>query len=491
MGFKTDREFLRNISIGAVGTKQVASLLTAGGFRIIELERYCSCNKIWATKIKRLRVPDLLCLKTGIRIECRAKSTLKLTMSHAVKNVERAWDKGLRDEDLIAFIHCTPEHDGWSAADRVNLFAVGQLRATAHLAGLGRMKAASEGSEIQLTWPSTVPATAGNVVAVSEDRIETVLSGGRRQSYRLQRKDVRLSPHVAAGESFDAGDTMIASVVPLRVRRVAPARVQYDFVADLDNTSSETVYAAVKALGFLPELGEGAVRKLNAIAVGEADVRIRLEAAASLARLEEDVGWQYLADIALNAESLPEHRMEAVLILGELPVARSAALLREIAENTGNSSESRAAAVWGLAAMPADQAINVFQYVSDDDELTAVHAIVAGSRVITNENLAAVLNDVGEDPRRSAGLIRAVLRSSCDAVPMVIEKLKTATGDRRSWLVYFLASIGRAKCIDHLRKSAPELLSQLEFFWTYQTENWTNRLDVADQIVFLAQQNLR
>lgn len=122
VGFKSDREFLRIVSIGAVGTRKVAELLRAGGFRIIELERYCSCNKIWATKIKRLRVPDLLCLKTGIRIECRAKSVLKVTMSHAVSNADRAWDKGLRDDDFVVFIRCTPQDDGWQAADRLSLF---------------------------------------------------------------------------------------------------------------------------------------------------------------------------------------------------------------------------------------------------------------------------------------------------------------------------------------------------------------------------------
>ena len=141
--------------------------------------------------------------------------------------------------------------------------------------------------------------------------------------------------------------------------------------------------------------------------------------------------------------------------------------------------------------MPADAASGVFRYVSDDDESTAVHAIVAGARVVTDENLNAVLSDVGEDRRRSSGIVRAVLRSSCDAVPIVIQQLKTAKGDRRSWLLYFLASIGRERCADHLRHSAPELLSQLEFYWTHQAENWTNRLDVADQIDFLGQQNLR
>ena len=71
------------------------------------------CNKIWATKIKRLRIPDLICLKCGRRIESRAKSKLEIKMSDNEKNPDRRWDAGLRDEDLIAFIKCRAHNGGW------------------------------------------------------------------------------------------------------------------------------------------------------------------------------------------------------------------------------------------------------------------------------------------------------------------------------------------------------------------------------------------
>jgi len=38
------------------------------------------------------------------------------------------------------------------------------------------------------------------------------------------------------------------------------------------------------------------------------------------------------------------------------------------------------------------------------------------------------------------------------------------------------------------RKLPAEIRATLEFFWTHHAENWTNRLDVADQIDFLQQQ---
>ena len=49
--FKTDESFLEKISIGAVGTKQVFSVLRQLGHQPIELERGSMNYKIWK-KIK-------------------------------------------------------------------------------------------------------------------------------------------------------------------------------------------------------------------------------------------------------------------------------------------------------------------------------------------------------------------------------------------------------------------------------------------------------
>ena len=106
MGFKADTSFLRFLSMGAVSVHRAMKQLSARGFQPIELERYCGSNKIWATKIKRMRLPDLLCVKTGMRIEVRAKTDLKIRMSDAPTNPDRAWDAGLRDDDVVAFIAC-------------------------------------------------------------------------------------------------------------------------------------------------------------------------------------------------------------------------------------------------------------------------------------------------------------------------------------------------------------------------------------------------
>jgi hypothetical protein len=106
--FKTNESFLEKIAIGATGTRRAFADLERQGHDPLELERGSMSFKIWkAIKIKRVRVPDILCLNCGRRVESRAKTKLEITMSHSQSVQERGWDFGLDDDDRIALIHCT------------------------------------------------------------------------------------------------------------------------------------------------------------------------------------------------------------------------------------------------------------------------------------------------------------------------------------------------------------------------------------------------
>jgi len=70
--------------MGAHGAASVADDLSRDhGHKVMELERYAMSNKLWSTKLKRLRLPDLMCLRCGARIEARAKSSLQIKLSHS------------------------------------------------------------------------------------------------------------------------------------------------------------------------------------------------------------------------------------------------------------------------------------------------------------------------------------------------------------------------------------------------------------------------
>jgi hypothetical protein len=494
VGFKSDREFLRNVSIGAIGTRKVAELLRAAGFRIIELERYSGSNKIWATKIKRVRVPDLLCLKTGIRIESRAKSDLKLTMSHAVNNPDRAWDKGLRDDDLVAFIRCRPSGDTFIPSDHVNLFRVGDLRATATRAGLSQMKAASEGSEIQLTWPSTIPGKAGEILEIDEVSIYTKMDG-RRQKYNITRTDdddipYRFGVYVERGDWFGPDDTIIASAVEEKIPVECPDDEQYDFLTDLTSTVRETAYCAVKALGYLPEFAKQSIPRLIELTETHADEFIRLEAAGALIRLNEPKGYVTVKAIAGDRAKPKDLRMEVALILSEIKADESKVILKGLAADRLNDSELRAASAWGLSMTAANlDDSGLIPFMKDGDELLAVHAISGATRLLSPTTVSTTLDHLGDDARLSGGVARALLASKIDVVPAILARLPSATGENRGWLIYLLARLGRERVAPHLAGSTA-VLSELDLFWKRHEENWTNRLDVADQIDFLLRQIL-
>jgi HEAT repeat protein len=259
---------------------------------------------------------------------------------------------------------------------------------------------------------------------------------------------------------------------------------QYDFVRDLRSDSRETVYAAAKALGFLPEEHGESTGELRRVADDHPDALVRLESAAALARLGVPDGWAAIERTLLSALEAPL-RMEAVLILGELKTGEALRLLTRIASDASNPSELRAAAAWSMYTASASLAATpLLSLVADNDELVAVHAVVAASRLMDEEGIGLALARLEADERAAAGVVRAILASRHDPLPQIVAALREAPAPRRSWLLYLLAMLGRARCERHLREHAPEILEELEFFWIRHSENWTNRLDVADQIDF-------
>lgn len=373
MAFKEDWSFLDKITMGAVGTESVITQLNAYGHQVIELERYCTSNKIWATKIKRLRIPDLLCLRCGKRIESRAKSKLGIIMSDAENNPERRWFAGLRQSDLVAFIQCHKnEQDLWEASNTLNLFGVGDMLSTEDQTVLSAPKSVYEGAERDRTWASYTPGNDFTVTAIENEDAGTrirLLNGAARNQSKLVNSNQYI--YVRIGDSFQAGEKIVSGIVP-HTCDCGCTDTQYDFFEDLSSQQAETVYTAVKALGFLP-VTDRAICELNSIATNEnVDARIRLEAFASLLRLGEDL-WEAAYNYVFSQES-KEIKMEFALILGELHSLDAETLLRRIVCIDTNESELRAASIWSLPNN-ADALIPILMECFSTDSTVADHAI--------------------------------------------------------------------------------------------------------------------
>ncbi len=201
--FKTDESFLEKIAIGATGTRRAFEDLKNQGHEPIELERGSMSFKIWkAIKVKRVRVPDILCLRCGRRAESRAKTKMEISMSHSTSAAERGWDHGLEGDDVVALVHCRRTGTGpldWLAAPLVQYIPVRALRQAwrSKKVKLEKPKGAQEGFEIRVNWPSAIAKEAGTVESVSTEAVRyRRTSDGRTASFRLRRKGRVLKPLV-------------------------------------------------------------------------------------------------------------------------------------------------------------------------------------------------------------------------------------------------------------------------------------------------------
>ena len=231
--FKSDDSFLRKLAVGAAGTNATIDRLKTMGLNPIELERGSTGFKIWKKiKIKRVRVPDILCLNTGLRFESRGKTKLEISMSHSLNDPKRAWDAGMRDDDFVSIV--VFEQDGDSPIDLKQIspvhfvsvkemrkaFAAGQVSVT-------KPKGVEEGSERRVMWTCAAANQPSFVTAVDPGRISlTPITAARKQSIQLSRSkgEITLLPQVNTGDTVEANQ-IVAAVVPVNTKFQFPTSV--------------------------------------------------------------------------------------------------------------------------------------------------------------------------------------------------------------------------------------------------------------------------
>jgi len=487
MGFKTDSSFLRFLTMGAIGVRQTMSWLRANGFEPIELERYCASNKIWMTKVKRLRLPDLLCVKTGLRLEVRAKSDLKIRMSDAPANPERTWDAGLRDDDVVALIAVGEERGTLRPADDPVIFTVKALRKSVATSKLGPPKSASEGAERDRTWPAVVPNRAGVVKSASAAKLVVEFGGdgnpARSQTFTLNGR----KPYVKPGDAFVAEASILAGT-PDSLADLRPYRSRsYDPIADLKSANAVDRYAAVKAIPYRQDLEKRAVAALEAILAKEPEERVALEAAGSAAAMGSKLGQERI-EATLKGDGRADLRMEAVLILSELGSSYSRRELVRVATDARfKGNEIRQAAVWGLGKKGLKSYSDLLQFIADADENVAMHAIVG----LGDDASADVVEDLvrllaSEDVRKAAAASQALRQvGSAAAVGSLVRAAKNGS----EWIV---ATLGRLPP-DTVRKAVAgtDLAGRVEpLLLLNERTNWLSSEDRVMDLAFLDKQNI-
>ncbi len=489
MGFKVDSSFLRFLTMGALGVQSVARELESHGFSPLELERYSASNKIWATKVKRLRLPDLLCARTGLRVEVRTKSNLMIRMSDAPNNPERAWDAGLRPRDLVAIIACANQASEPVIANHATYFSVSDLQASVDASTLGRMKAQSEGAEQDRTWPAVVPRRSGEVISVTSDKLvvkwtdNVAATGGH--TFRVAGKNVYVKP----GDRVEANVDILAGAPGAVANLARFLRDTYDPIEEINSDDHLDRYAAAKALRVRRDLGPKALRALEARLSVEHEPRVALEVAASAASLGSAAGEKYVAD-ALRHENPSELGMEAVLIATELRTPFAYNELLFAARSFASGDERRQAAIWGLGKAGFKSYSDLIDFIADEDAGAALHAISAfGSDtpepVVTRLVEILLGGDIRTAPAASESLRRI-------GNPHALTRLIEASSRGGAYNSWALATLGRlpASVVRERLKGQP-LLERLEpLLLVGNGATWLSTEDAALGLTFLAKQRL-
>lgn len=486
MNFKADWSFLEKISMGAVSSKAVIAMLNNQGHDIIELERYSTSNKIWSTKIKRLRLPDLICLHCGKRIESRAKSTLVVKMSDNVNNPDRRWDVGLRDEDCIAFIQCEKVEGEWVPAQEVNLFETSSLRKSEEFSVLSEPKSRFEGSEKSREWKVKVATVTGVIEDIVDNNEKIKLTirpddGSRLRKANLKKSD-NLKIYCSIGDHVTAKETIIAGVMEAKADCSCANNGQYDFLQDINSNMSEIRYAGVKALGHLPKTQVN-VDTLKRVLNTETDIRIKLEAFASLIKLGEDIWddfYEYMTNLDDNEK---EFKMEFSLMLGELQDSdKSVEIIDRIIRDSSFDAEMKSAAVWGMKVSNSTLSL-LLQYALNDDDSISSHAIAHLEDRIEPDNTKTLLSLISDDT--TGGIVSSICLASKICWDSVVnEYLTTRHPLCRKWLLLTIGLAGRERSegrIDDIQKFDASSFQTICFLWDYASssidENQKARID--------------
>ncbi len=343
--FKSDESFLEKLALGAAGVNATMDSLVNLGYLPIELERGSSGYKIWKKiKIKRVRVPDILCIRSGVRFECRGKTKLEISMSHSLKDPNRAWDAGLRADDLVSFVSFEKQiiHQLIGLWLLLYILFVWKIcvKHSKELIQISKPKGVEEGSEIRVIWPCTIANEDSIVSEINEKNIKlTYVNKPGQQRCILTRKSFSLVAQCKTGQHVKKNQ-IIASIVPVLFEPRCRNEVGEDFFRErLTSVSFSERYASAKALRF-----RGYNNSFKALydrmVDPEEDIYVQLEASAALAAQNDKNGWDFLSN-SLNSPYLTV-QLETVIVLSEILDTKSESLLIKVLTDADRESEIRA-----------------------------------------------------------------------------------------------------------------------------------------------------
>ncbi|MBI4578256.1 MAG: HEAT repeat domain-containing protein [Planctomycetes bacterium] len=496
LAFKPDSSFFRKIAMGAVGSRAVCADLHKLGHRMAELERGSTDTKLWKdVKRKRVRIPDLVCTRCGLRIESRAKTSPELSMSHSPAEEARAWDFGMVDRDLIAFPVCEAAEETywstgrlssvlsywhernwvrWQPKECINYFEVRAFRATPHLKS--STKGVTEGSETSISWGATFSSRTGVVEVVADDRITIRrTSDDHRHTWRL---GSGVKPAVQTGETVLENQVIACAVEPIpRQTLRCQGELPNDAIGEMLSSRERTLrFTGVKLARLRHDPGfEAQVRDIAADQ--DEDASIRLEGASYLTAVCGSRLQQLFSPYLCSAD--PQTQLEAVIAAGEAGTPEAVEVLGQVIDAVDCPFFLRTAAAWSLGKVASPEAVNrlirAFADVDHGIRQEALDGIIS----IGGPAIPLLLLGLREaDDSIAAGCaesLRQLPELPDEVVSTVVSDLKTgASSPWATWLVGMLPRERVASAVADLQSSAPDLHYAVSLLWSF-VESWISR----------------
>lgn len=475
--FKTDESFLEKISIGVIGTQQVFSVLQRQGHKPIELERGSMNYKIWKKiKIKRIRVPDILCVDNGIRVESRAKTKLEISMSHSSSDPDRGWDFGMKETDYVAIVICEKngsEPVDWIADNLVQFISIKALREAEKEQKVifVKPKGAEEGFEARINWPACIATSKGEIIEIDKT-IKYRTEEGRIKWVGLTKGGKRLSPLVKIGDKVQPNQ-ILASVV--NVSQTIPDTIVNSnfFLANLSSLILSERYAAAKALSYFNEK-KVISSLLNKLTDKDEHIYVKLEVAASLCRLGAD-GYTFIRECL--KDTYLQNILEAVIVLAEIKTDTANKILCNVLLDESFDPEIRAGAAWGLGEQQNKSALtSLIASFNSTDENVKIEAARALGKLTSNYSNEILSAFNIATPNEMPGVAWALTKSNSINIYHFLDNLNSL--EARQWISYIIGMQGEEKYIseiERLKNKDPEVYFAVTLLWKITT-SWINGL---------------
>jgi len=492
LAFKPDTSFFRKIALGAVGTRAVTVHLARHSHQTVELEQGSTDTKLWKdVKRKRVRIPDLVCVRCGLRIESRAKTKAELSMSHTPSDEARAWDFGMVDTDYVAFPVCRADevpwsvgrlsdqgsywHErtwiGWRTIERINYFTVAAFRAVPY--SRITTKGVTEGSETSVAWPAIFATRPGIVTAIEGRKVVIQPAAGGRRTPRT------IPPHqtifVSVDDVIETNQVLASAVRAIPMTELAcPGSLPDHHIDHLLASRERTLRFTGIKLARLRREPQYQSTAEELVGDDEEDVYVRLEAASYLTAVCGRPAQPLFDPYLTNPEE--QTRLEAVIALAEAGTSQAVEILSSLLDAEHQPHFLRSAAAWGLGRIGGEVAISRLMRAFSDVNYKIREEALELLATLGVSATPILLNGIREtDSAIAAGAAEALRQQESlpqSAITRLVEELRSETPSQ--WAVWLFGHLPRdqvAITIADLQQTSPPLHYAISLLWSFM-ESW-------------------